>query len=175
MLCSFIVVGCSSPPQVDENAERRAAFAALDFQSFDQTLDGGWRTLGTAEKYSDAAQAIEWYLVDREGLEAWQRSILHFHAGQMCAFDGRGDAAIAHFEQSFTADEPDDSPVRWNAYVRASIAFLKGDREGLVATRDEIAAGPSTNGRIPNLDVVDRFITGFGGSYADAYRGNSGR
>jgi hypothetical protein len=53
--------------------------------------------------------------------------------------------------------------------VTATIAFLEGDREGLLAAREQIASGPEWEGAIPNLNVVDRLIANFGKPYSEAY------
>ena len=88
----------------------------------------------------------------------------------MYAFAGLTNLALERFENSILEEEPPQSPVRWNAYVEATLAFLRGDRETLLARREEIAAGPEMDGFIPNLNVVDAFVEHFGESYAVAYR-----
>ena len=60
-------------------------------------------------------------------------------------------------------------PVRWNDYVSANEAFLRGDLDALKAARERIAAGPKLNGVPANLDVVDRLIARFGKPYRNAY------
>ena len=54
--------------------------------------------------------------------------------------------------------------------MHATLAFLDGDRETLEACRDEIATGPKWDGRVPNPDVVDRFLERIGRPYRLAYR-----
>ena len=148
----------------------RPAELRLDYDAFDQRPGSGWRKLAEARKYLEGAGLIDRY-EKREGLEPWQRINLRFHAGQMYAMAGVEDKALARFRVSITTDEPPDSPIRWNAYVKATIAFLEKDRERLLPLRNEIAQGPTFMGTIPNLDVVDRFLEHFDGSYAKAYRG----
>jgi hypothetical protein len=74
---------------------------------------------------------------------------------------------------AISENEPEDSAIRWNAYVRATIAFLEKDREELMRMRDEIADGPKLQGAIPNLDVVNRLIAHFDSPYSVAYRGRN--
>ena len=49
------------------------------------------------------------------------------------------------------------------------IAFLEGDREALVAHRDEVAAGADAHfGNALNRKLLDRLIRNFGQPYATA-------
>lgn len=166
----------------DRNAARRAdddplaaaepgSVAELDYVAFDQRPGSGWRELAAAGRYFKGARAIDKYLQTRPELEAWQRINLNFHAGQLYAHAGHTETALERFRQAINPQEPADSPIRWNAYVRATIAFLKGDRDRLVELRDEIAAGPEFKGEVANLRVVDRMIEHFGEPYSIAYSG----
>ena len=143
----------------------------VSYQDFDQRPGGGWRRFADKEKYLEAAKLIDRYEKEREGLEEWQRVNLRFHAGQMYAFADRNKQAIARFKKAFLPKEPADSPIRWSAYVKATIAFLERDREKLAELRAEIAKGPKFQGVVPNLDVVDRLIKNFNDPYSVAYRG----
>jgi hypothetical protein len=146
---------------------------ALGYDAFDQRPGQGWRKLADEKKYLEAAQLIDRYEKDKPGLQEWQRVNLRFHAGQMYAFADRKELALARFRTALYAAEPADAPIRWNAYVRATIAFLEHDRKKLAAMREEIANGPKRAGVVPNLDVVDRLIQHFDEPYAVAYRGKS--
>jgi hypothetical protein len=141
----------------------------LSFDEFDQTMDGGWRTVAHEGNYRAAARMIERYLERYPDLEAGQQRILHFHAGQMLAFEGDYPSAIRHLNCSYEDPERSDSPVRWNDYVHATIAFLENDRPSLLRYRESIASGPMFEGRIPNLHVADRLIEKFGEPYSKAY------
>lgn len=109
------------------------------------------------------------YLRRHRELSKGERANLHFHAGQMDAFAGDTRSAIKQFRESFLAKEPPTSPVRWNAYVAATIAFLKGDRHTLMHCRAIIARGPRYQGSVPNLDEVDSFLANPGKPYSAAY------
>ena len=142
----------------------------LDYQTFDQTPGSGWRALADRGAYLAAGELIDAYLSTNASLEPSQRVNLAFHAGQAYAFAGSTELAKVRFRSAFVETEPPTSPIRWNAYVRATIAFLEGDRPTLESMRTEIAAGPDFNGIVPNLDVADRLLAGFGGPYSEAYR-----
>jgi hypothetical protein len=143
----------------------------LSYQDFDQRPGGGWRKIADKGKYLEAAKLIDQYEKKKQGLEEWQRVNLRFHAGQLYAFADQKDQALARFKTAIFAKEPADSPLRWNAYVRATIAFLERDRKKLTELREEIAKGPKLEGAVPNLDVVDRLIKHFDEPYSVAYRG----
>ncbi len=80
--------------------------------------------------------------------------------------------AIARFESARDPIEPPQPDFRYNAYVDATIAFLKGDLKTLEVKRDEIALGtPSFNNT--NLLLVNRLIRCFGQPYCLAYQSSS--
>ena len=157
-------------PAQSETIPASTGALALDYQTFDQAPGAGWRALADRGAYLTAGELIDAYLSTNESLEPSQRVNLAFHAGQAYAFAGAIELAKARFRSAFVENEPSTSPIRWNAYVRATIAFLEGDRATLESMRGEIAAGPDFNGIVPNLDVVDRLLAGFGGPYSEAYR-----
>jgi len=142
----------------------------LDYQRFDQTPGEGWRPVADAGLPLQAARLIDSYASRRPGLNLRQRINLSFHAGQLYAFGGAPVLARKRLQAAIHPDEPSDSPLRWNAYVKATIAFLEQDMEALQQQREEMAAGPRVQGRVPNLDVVDRLIRHFGQPYEVAYR-----
>ena len=147
----------------------------MTYEEFDQTMGAGWRALAKQGDFAGAARALEEYLAaHRDHLEDWQVRTLHHHAAQMHAYSG-SDAgsyarALAHLPFARIPDEPADSFFRWNAYVDATEAFLRGDRAAFDAARAYIAAGPADEkGWIPNLAVVDRLAANFGKPYSEAY------
>jgi hypothetical protein len=140
----------------------------LSYQEFDQTPHSGWRVLAQDEKrYVEAATLIEAYLDQHSELDRFQRVNLHWHAAQVLAIAGATTPALKHMESARLNPEPTKSPVRWNDYVEATTAFLRGDRAGLVAARDRIAEHSPGDA---NLPVVDSLLEHFGMPYATAYR-----
>ena len=167
-LILLVTIPCVTSGQVSNGSHDELQ---LNYQNFDQRPDRGWRNVADQGKYLEAAKLIDRYEEEKEDLEEWQRVNLRFHAGQMYAFADREEQAITRFKKSLLTKELDDSPIRWNAYVKATIAFLEKDREKLTELRAQIAKGPTFKGVVPNLDVVDRLIKNFDGSYSIAYRG----
>lgn len=143
----------------------------LSYEEFDQQPGGGWRKSADAGNYFEAAEVIELYMQEKKHLKEWQRRNLLFHAGQLYAFAQDNKRALQCCKLALNPTEPPDAPIRWNAYVRATMAFLQRDRESLSAYRDEIAKGPELQGAIPNLEVVNKLVELFDESYSHAYRG----
>lgn len=143
----------------------------LEYDAFDQRPGKGWRQLAENGKFLDAARLIDQYIENHKNLDESQRVNLNFHAGQMYAFADDYRTAVDRFNVSTCAAEPSALPIRWNAYVRATIAFLNKDMKHLEECRKEILEGPTFDGGKANLDVVDRLIKCFDRPYAEAYRG----
>ncbi len=161
------------------------AMLQLDFRAFDQDMDGGWRSVSTnPDCRSKAADLIRTY---REFNIKPRLTTLYWHEAQLRAELGEIDAAVSLMalakKESFLHGRDQDD---WNAYVDATIAFLKGDHGELLAARKRLAEFPlpanysyigtdgvSRTGRPPdwpyNLDVVDGLLRCFGRSYAEAY------
>lgn len=142
---------------------------SLDFDVFDQNMEGGWRKFEAEGDYRKAAQIIDAYLQRHADLASWQRILLHFHAGQMYAYVEDQKSAVKRFTAALDSE---DVLLNWNPYVKATIAFLERDLRRLKQARDELVAGPKDpDGSVPNLDVVQRLITHFDSSYVRAYEG----
>jgi hypothetical protein len=143
---------------------------SLDYAAFDQDLGHGWRKLSDAKKFQEAAALIDAYLKHRDDLAAWQRRNLQFHKGQLLAIVGENATALIAFRAAIDSEEAKTSPLSWNAYVKATIAFLEKNREELKKMRDNLAVGAKWHDDV-NLKVIDRLIANFDKSYAEAYGG----
>jgi hypothetical protein len=160
-LCLVLAVACRNKDPLD-----------LGYDAFDQWPGMGWRQVAGKGRFSDAAKLIDAYSEKHKDLDVSQRANLNFHAGQMYAFADNYQTAIDRFSKSTYAEEPVELPLRWNAYVNATIAFLKKDMNRLKQCREEIVSGPTFQGEKANLDVVDRLIQHFGEPYSSAYGGH---
>ncbi|WP_417491645.1 hypothetical protein [Maricaulis sp.] len=155
---------------VDDDA--RAGFLAMSYEQFDQTMGEGWRSLEeNAECQAIAGNLIADYLLySHAPLEAYNVRVLRFHAGQMFAFAGETDRALAFFQASYGAPYGEGDRLNWNSYVDATIAFLQQDRETLEAAHARLLQQtPFENGMIPNLNVADGFLACYGEGYPKAY------
>ena len=170
------IAGCEQPASTFPDHNRAASVETvdppeleLDYNAFDQTPDQGWRKRAEEGALLEAAKLVDTYVERKDDLKDWQRRNLRFHAGQLYAFAGDNSVALSRFKASINPNEPKDSPIRWNAYVRATMAFLQNDRQQLVELRDSIAAGPRFQGSVPNLDVVERLLRNLDQPYSTAY------
>jgi hypothetical protein len=159
-LCLVLAVACRSKDPLD-----------LGYDAFDQRPGMGWRQVAEKGRFSDTAKLIDAYIERHKDLDVSQRANLNFHAGQMYAFADDCQTAIDRFRRSTYTEEPPELPLRWNAYVHATIAFLEKDMNRLKECRKEIVSGPTFQGEKANLDVVDRLIQHFGEPYSKAYGG----
>lgn len=167
--------GASSMPA--DCAFNREVLLNLDYRSFDQDTQGGWRALAGKGCYREAADLIrDWRLQHNDS-----RYILFWHEGQSRAFDGNYQAAVSLFDQS---RRPAEDRIGWNLYVDGSVAFLRGDMPKLQAARSKLAQMPkpldwdtttAADGKLlkaawpVNLNVLDGFIRCWGKRYRDAY------
>ncbi|MBI1403494.1 MAG: hypothetical protein GC147_09790 [Porphyrobacter sp.] len=142
------------------------AMLALDRQAFDQTLpDGGWRGLYERGCYAEAAELIRaWRHEKRDHTQ-----MLYTHEGQMRAYAGQTDEAIALLRLAYKPSHQDRAG--WNFYIDGTIAFLGRDREALrfaierlkgvpapSAIRAVRADGSPVKVKWPlNLDILEAF------------------
>lgn len=157
----------------------RDTMLTLDFQEFDQDLNGGWRLL--ARNPGCKAAAADLIKAYRERNPS-SPTTLAWHEGQLRAELGQGEAAISLFEharKSLLSDRQSDDwnayARGWNAYVDATVAFVRGDAAALRNARALLTGLPRPSSFTPemswppNLDVVDGLIACFGKPYAIAY------
>jgi len=184
-LASVILLALAAPAPVDRCVVDKQVYR-LDIETFDQDPAKGWRALAARpECREQAAELMRRYRVYTEA----RLKALLWHEAQVRAEAGDSAGAIALMQKA--RREPIENGARqddWNAYVDATIGFLKGDRAAVVGARARLAAFPWPEGHRAidekgvthtspppnwplNLDVVDRLLRCFGHSYADAYRG----
>ena len=119
----------------------RMAMIALSQNEFDQDMSGGWRKLADAGCEREAADLIaDWRTTHKS-----RSTTLYWHEGQMRASIGQYDAAIALFEKA-RKSESEDAGWGWNHYVDGTIAFLRGDKAALLATRTRLSLMPEPEG-----------------------------
>ena len=135
----------------------------LTYQEFD-SREGpyGWRFLNGAGCSDAALELLAAYAAANRGrLTLEQRQEMAFHSGQVLAFAGRDSEAIPYFEQAASADATPES----QAYVAATLAFLKHDAAALgEARRRYVAVAPDSM----RLKVIDGFIACADKPYAEA-------
>ena len=165
-----------------------AVILALPLHDFDQG-DAGWRSLDKEGCEAVVADAIARYReLNREALEGEYINNLIWHEGQLRASAGQTDRAIELMLATHA-----ETTESFAAYADATVAFLRHDREALLAARDRLAALPQPDyyrqavDRFrttypdkpvptwpPNLSFVDGFIACFERPYSEAYGCDAG-
>lgn len=161
----------------------RAAMLAMDLDRFDQDASG-WRSVGQApDCFLTGAELIADYRKAHPDLSLSQADELRWHEGQLRAMVGDTRGAIP-----LLADSNHDGDSANQAYIDATLAFLRQDHPALVAARRQLAGLPRPadfqanadafkvqTGRDLtwplNLDVVDHLLACFDRPYAEAYGG----
>ncbi len=113
---------------------------ALPWKQFDQTLGSGWRVLADRREHLAAARLIERYLDRRSDLTPAQRAVSNFHAGAELARENRYAEAFPHLDRAEVPPGTRGVPEDWNELVIATRAFLRGDREALLASKQRVEA-----------------------------------
>ena len=149
-----------------QEVKARYEMTDLDPWTFDQT-PAGWRGLPSSARQADALnQYIDRYVKDGQFVGAPQGQktvkpyILYWHLGQVLTQMGRNAMASRVMRQAL-----DDSDPNWNAYVMATISFLRKDR------KDFDHWAPLARG---NEETIQRLTAGWGRPYKQAYAGQQG-
>lgn len=165
-----------------ECREADAAMLALPLHAFDQT-EQGWRSLDADGCERQTAEAIRRYRdINADALGESATGLL-WHEGQLRAAAGETDEAIRLMLASREQDSDATRP-----YTDATVAFLRRDREALIAAREQLVSLPmpeafaraaaryaETYPDLPplswplNLDIVDGLIACFDQPYKEAY------
>ena len=125
---------------------------ALDFEAFDQDMQGGWRYYANQKRFAAAASLIQIYLDRNTGISEFEREVMFWHAGQMLAIDGQEERAIPLMEKS---RKKEDDFMLWNPYLDATIAFLNKDRPAFDKNLKAVAA-ISNNPNLPLLELLGK-------------------
>jgi len=172
MLLSCLAV-CSAPA-CELTPAQATKFLAQDFDTFDQSPDG-WRSLYQTGGNCDLviAQLIDSYhLSHQKTMEPWQDRLSYWHAGQSYAFLELRAIAVERLRNAFDPEENANPSFHWNAYARATIAFLEQDKAALMKAQSEfVTVNPA---EASNFKIVQRFGRCFGATYFEAYTGSGG-
>jgi hypothetical protein len=149
---------------------------SLNYTQFDQSIWEGWSIYEYSMRYEEAAELIDYYVEHKQGLSENNRVILYFHAGQLWAFSGDYPTAINEMKKAryfgddiLCSENMISDEGCWDAYVNASIAFLRKDKTTLVLLGDNLAKASTISGNPFNAEIIRRLIDHFDKSYSDAY------
>jgi hypothetical protein len=120
--------------------EERAVLLALPWRQFDQTLGSGWRVYAARGEHHEAATLIVAYLEQRADLTVAQRAVSNLHAAAEFARAGFTEKALRHLDEADVPPGTKGVPEDWNELVISMRAFLLGDREALLASKQRVAS-----------------------------------
>jgi len=205
-LCLLVALACAAAgpavwAQVPVKTQKTFAecvadpkpYLAMDWKNFDQGVapDGrewGWREVSSKPGCETAAADLMAMWMKEKGatLDARTRTFMTFHEGQVRAMGGdfRRGAEMIEAGRFFWDNKPEGA-----AYVDAILAFLRGDRAGLLAARERMMAIPEPAnfartqkafreqaGWEPkwpmNIEAVDKMIGCWGKGYTGGSRGD---
>jgi len=166
----FLAAVVSAKPDADcdaRYAELVEPSMALDYPHFDQTGGSGFRVLAEAGCPRQAADLIERYQAHNG---AKQRSLI-WHVAQLRGESGQTNEALAAARASLNSSEAQDADFRWNAHVRAYLAFLDADRAAFDAALAELDAHLQAHqGNAMNAGFWRKLEPYFDQRYAEATR-----
>ena len=129
----------------------------LSLDDFDQSPKG-------FRRYSDDYQLqcllIPEYIKVNE-LNGFEAGNMHWHLGQMNAFNDNIEEAIVEMELSYIQG----MPIFWKCYVDGSVAFLQKDKPKLEAA---LALLKQQENQM-NIEFLVKFVKYFDQSYLEAY------
>ncbi len=128
----------------------------LSLDEFDQSYEG-FRQY--SDNYELVCRIIPEYIKVNELAPRYARN-LHWHLGQMHAFNFNYEDAIAEMKQSY-----EGGSVTWSCYVSGSIAFLEKDKTSL----EEALKTLRKQDNQMNIEILEKFLKYFDASYMEAY------
>jgi len=129
----------------------------LSLDDFDQSFEG-------FRKYSDNYELLCLLIpeyIQVQDLSIYEAANLHWHLGQIHAFEGNVAKAIGEMQQS----NLETSPIFWKCYVEGSIAFLEHDKPKLMQS---LALLREQENQM-NIEFLEKFVRHFDKPYWEAY------
>ena len=137
-------------------AEPEQKLLQLSYEQFDQTRDGGWRTLTQERRCSEAARLIERYAtMHAQHLDPFKKFSLAFHAAQMYGMANASSDAIRKLEEARVL-----LPNSYNdSYVIGLLGYWKKDRVALQRAEESVRKLPDDNpAKAAQLKSVEALI-----------------
>ena len=140
--------------QIGQDEYNRIMSLSLD--DFDQSYEG-FRQYG--DQYDLVSMIIPEYIRVNKLNDRESRN-LHWHLGQIHAFNDNYVDAIKEMRQSYSGGSKS-----WECYVSGSIAFLERDKEALKSALEILSQQENQM----NIEFLEKFVKYFDQSYFDAY------
>lgn len=151
-----------------ELASRLSTDLTLSYQAFDQTEQAGFRILGQAGCYKEAAALIAAYIEHNNSKDV----SLTWHLAQMEGLAGNYQQAIKHGKAVLNEHEDlSVYPMYWNDYVLGNIAFWQRDKQQLQTHIQNVRQGEHFKPNAINLRYLEKLSNNFELSYLEAISG----
>jgi len=159
-LAAFNIYGCAAGHKAEIvkvlGEEEYTRLMGLTLDDFDQSYDG-------FRQYSDDYELVSMLIpeyISENRLTAIQSRNLHWHLGQIHAFNQNYQDAVREMKQSY-----EGGSTTWRCYVDGSIAFLERDRVALQRALNTLSEQENQM----NLEVLEKLLKYFDRSYLEAY------
>jgi hypothetical protein len=150
-----------------ERQTARDYAVALDPVAFERGPGSPWMDAADEMRFGDAAQLVEAYITAHGGrVDASTTRRLHLIAARMHGCDDEHADALRHLEAAAAPRGDRDAPAGWNAFLRASAAFIDRDRGAFEAARSEVVAHA---GLLGDLDGFVREVEGLARMWQDPW------
>ena len=169
LLLTFFAVGllasCQPTKEQDPvlsriSEEQFEKLMAQDYNTFDQTMDDGWR------QYHDDLELQIRLVEEYMARHPEQEDNLVFHLGQLHGMNGNYEKAIPLFRKKImVGDSLHPIPQAMNYYIQGTIAFMERDSVTFDLNMDSLRNHSETM----NLNVMERMRANFDKSYREAY------
>jgi hypothetical protein len=160
----FVWVGTNGYAQQYRNAIEESLGADEYTRLMHLSLDGFDQSYEGFRKYSENYDLVRLIIpeyINLNHLSIYEAANLHWHLGQMHAFNDNIEAAIAEMAQS----NLESSPIFWKCYVEGSIAFLKKDKAKLLESLEILRKQDNQM----NIEFLEKFVKYFDRPYWEAY------
>lgn len=145
----FVLCGFAPQKSYAECVPDPDRYLAMSFEEFDQgvqpladgpRIETGWREIARREGCETAVADLisQWRERHGTGLHPAMQSMLAIHEGQFRASGGDYAGAIPLIEAGRAAFQG----AAGQAYIDAVVAFLRSDRDALIAARERLLAVP---------------------------------
>lgn len=163
---SILLLSCTGNTQTKKSAiidivgETEYAYQmSLSLDDFDQSENGFRKHSGN---YELICLLIPEYIKVNK-LNGFEAGNLHWHLGQMHAFNDNIKEAVKEMKLSYL----DGMSLYWKCYVDGSVAFLERDKQKLLDAYNLLKEQENQM----NLDVLERLIDNYEKPYWKAYNG----
>ena len=136
---------------------------------FNEESTANWRRLAKKREYQKTADEMLLGLAMGDLPQAFEISRLYCKSGQMYARSGNKNQAIDCFYKALMEPELHAAALKWNCYIKGTIAFLNGDKNALMVSIQNFLKGKYLRSFQKHLCFLQNMLTHFDKSYSVVY------